>query len=198
MFYLSRIAATSPSSVAGMTKHLMNATLAADRNMEAFEFSRGSSIEHDWHRLAAAVLDGDLKRSEAIAELMQPWLRTANYGTPKVWDHANIVQAQIEDRFDALTERVGDGTAFAPLAILRPDTEAGVSRALGILPGMLLDTDRTLQRGIMLRNPYIDPMHFMQVDLLERWRSGGRQSRELLEALQASVGGIARGLQTTG
>jgi phosphoenolpyruvate carboxylase len=41
-------------------------------------------------------------------------------------------------------------------------------------------------------------MHFMQVDLLERWRSGGRQSRELLEALQASVGGIARGLQTTG
>jgi hypothetical protein len=141
MFYLSRISATSPSSVAGMTRHLMNATLAADRNMEAIELSRGSSIEHDWHRLAAAVLDGDLKRSEAIAELMQPWLRTANYGTPKVWDHANIVQAQIEDRFDALTERVGDGTAFAPLAILRPDTEAGVSRALGILPGMLLDTD---------------------------------------------------------
>ncbi len=62
----------------------------------------------------------------------------------------------------------------------------------------LLDTDRTLQRGIALRNPYIDPMHFMQVDLLERWRAGGRQSRELFEALQASVSGIARGLQTTG
>ena len=62
----------------------------------------------------------------------------------------------------------------------------------------LLDTDGTLQRAIALRNAYLDPMHFMQVDLLERWRSGGRQSRELLEALQASVGGIARGLQTTG
>jgi phosphoenolpyruvate carboxylase len=64
--------------------------------------------------------------------------------------------------------------------------------------GTLLDTDRTLQRGIMLRNPYIDPMHFMQVDLLERWRASGRQNRELFEALQASVSGIARGLQTTG
>jgi phosphoenolpyruvate carboxylase len=62
----------------------------------------------------------------------------------------------------------------------------------------LLDTDRTLQRGIALRNPYIDPTHFMQVDLLERWRATGRQNRELFEALQASVSGIARGLQTTG
>ena len=62
----------------------------------------------------------------------------------------------------------------------------------------LLDTDRTLQRGIMVRNPSIDPMHFMQVDLLERWRASGRQNRELFEALQASVSGIARGLQTTG
>ncbi len=52
--------------------------------------------------------------------------------------------------------------------------------------------------AIALRNPYVDPMHFMQVDLLERWRASGRQNRELLEALQASVSGIARGLQTTG
>ena len=62
----------------------------------------------------------------------------------------------------------------------------------------LLDSDRTLQRAIALRNAHLDPLHFMQVDLLERWRAGGRQSRELLEALQASVSGIARGLQTTG
>jgi len=62
----------------------------------------------------------------------------------------------------------------------------------------LLDSDQTLQRSIALRNPYVDPMHFMQVDLLERWRASGRQNRELFEALQASVSGIARGLQTTG
>ncbi|HEX4024759.1 MAG TPA: phosphoenolpyruvate carboxylase [Steroidobacteraceae bacterium] len=62
----------------------------------------------------------------------------------------------------------------------------------------LLDTDRTLQRGIAMRNAYLDPMHFMQVDLLERWRAGGRESRELFESLQASVSGVARGLQTTG
>ncbi|HEX7417319.1 MAG TPA: phosphoenolpyruvate carboxylase [Steroidobacteraceae bacterium] len=62
----------------------------------------------------------------------------------------------------------------------------------------LLDGDRTLQRAIQLRNPYVDPMNLMQVDLLRRWRAGGREDRDLFEALLASVGGIAQGLQSTG
>jgi len=62
----------------------------------------------------------------------------------------------------------------------------------------LLDSDPTLQRSIQLRNPYVDPMNLMQVDLLRRWRAAGRQDRDLFEALLASVGGIAAGLQTTG
>ncbi len=59
----------------------------------------------------------------------------------------------------------------------------------------LLDGEPTLQRSIRLRNPYIDPMHLMQVDLLKRWRDGGRNDNELLAALLASVTGIASGLQ---
>ena len=62
----------------------------------------------------------------------------------------------------------------------------------------LLDADRTLQRSIALRNPYVDPMNLMQIDLLRRWRARGRSDPELLEALLASVGGIGAGLQTTG
>ena len=62
----------------------------------------------------------------------------------------------------------------------------------------LLDSDPTQQRSIRLRNPYVDPMNLMQVDLLRRWRAGGREDRDLFEALLASVGGIAAGLQSTG
>jgi len=62
----------------------------------------------------------------------------------------------------------------------------------------LLDKDPTLQRAIMLRNPYIDPMHLMQVDLLKRWRDTGRRDDALFGALQASISGIAQGLQATG
>jgi phosphoenolpyruvate carboxylase len=62
----------------------------------------------------------------------------------------------------------------------------------------LLDGDPTLQRSIQLRNPYIDPMHLMQVDLLRRWRKTGREDRALFGALRATINGIAQGLQATG
>lgn len=62
----------------------------------------------------------------------------------------------------------------------------------------LLEGDVTLQRAIMLRNPYVDPMSLMQVDLLARWRETGRENEKLRTALLASVNGIAQGLQNTG
>ncbi len=62
----------------------------------------------------------------------------------------------------------------------------------------LLDRDATLQRAIELRNPYVDPINLLQVDLLRRWRESGRQDRELFEALLACIAGIAEGLQSTG
>jgi phosphoenolpyruvate carboxylase len=62
----------------------------------------------------------------------------------------------------------------------------------------LLNGDPTLQRSIMLRNPYVDPMHLMQVDLLKRWRATGRRDEALFNALRATISGIAQGLQATG
>lgn len=62
----------------------------------------------------------------------------------------------------------------------------------------LLEGDRTLQRAIMLRNPYVDPMSLMQIDLLARWRETDRSDEDLFAALLASVNGIAQGLQNTG
>ncbi len=62
----------------------------------------------------------------------------------------------------------------------------------------LLERDPTLRRTILLRNPYVDPMSFAQVDLLSRWRAGKREDPALEQALITSVHGIAQGLQNTG
>ncbi len=62
----------------------------------------------------------------------------------------------------------------------------------------LLDREPTLQRSIRLRNPYVDPMSLLQVDLLKRWRAAECQDEQLLEALLVTVNGIARGIQNTG
>jgi len=75
-------------------------------------------------------------------------------------------------------------------------TEQWVLRLKGI--DWLLQDDQRLALSIRLRNPYIDPMSVMQVDLLQRWRDSGREDPALLEALVASVNGVAQGLQNTG
>jgi phosphoenolpyruvate carboxylase len=82
---------------------------------------------------------------------------------------------------------------------IRREFESACEQILAVKDSRaLLDSDPTLQRSIQLRNPYLDPIHLMQVDLLQRWRAGGRTDRDLFEALLASVAGIAAGLQSTG
>ena len=62
----------------------------------------------------------------------------------------------------------------------------------------LLDDQKVLQRNIRMRNPYVDPLHLLQIDMLKRWREGNREDDGLLEALKATVKGIALGIQNTG
>ena len=62
----------------------------------------------------------------------------------------------------------------------------------------LLDHEPVLQRAVRLRNPYVDPMSLLQVDLLRRWRETDRRDAELEDALFVTVRGIARGMQNTG
>jgi phosphoenolpyruvate carboxylase len=64
--------------------------------------------------------------------------------------------------------------------------------------GWLLEHDQRLALSIRLRNPYVDPISVLQVDLLQRWRASGREDDALLRALVASVNGVAQGVQNTG
>ena len=61
----------------------------------------------------------------------------------------------------------------------------------------LLERNPVLSRSIRLRNPYVDPMSLIQVELLRRKRNG-EQSAELDYAIGATMNGIAAGLHNTG
>ena len=62
----------------------------------------------------------------------------------------------------------------------------------------LLEQEPWLAQSIQLRNPYIDPMSLVQIQLLEEWRNGDRQDTALERTLFTTVKGIARGLMNTG
>ncbi|MFP5501586.1 MAG: phosphoenolpyruvate carboxylase [Candidatus Sericytochromatia bacterium] len=61
----------------------------------------------------------------------------------------------------------------------------------------LLAENPTLQRSIAVRNPYVDPLSYIQVELLAR-RRAGEDGAALSDALKLSVNGIASGLKNTG
>jgi phosphoenolpyruvate carboxylase len=66
----------------------------------------------------------------------------------------------------------------------------------------LLEKTPVLRRSIELRNPYVDPMSYLQVELLARHRKARAKRREaqeeLLYAILLTINGIASGLRNTG
>ena len=61
----------------------------------------------------------------------------------------------------------------------------------------LLETNHVLAHSIRLRNPYVDPMHLIQIDMLRRKRAG-EDTPEVNRALAATISGISAGLRNTG
>ncbi len=83
--------------------------------------------------------------------------------------------------------------------LIRAEFELCVDRVLALRgQSVLLEQNNTLRRSIRLRNPYVDPMSLLQIELLRRWRAGDRQDPELFRTLLATINGITRGLQDSG
>jgi phosphoenolpyruvate carboxylase len=106
----------------------------------------------------------------------------------------------IAAHYEALASEVSRAPDLrGPADSIRREFELTVNQVLTLRgAARLLDRDPTLQRSILLRNPYVDPMHLMQVDLLKRWRATDRKDQALFGALRATISGIAQGLQATG
>jgi phosphoenolpyruvate carboxylase len=65
----------------------------------------------------------------------------------------------------------------------------------------LLDDSPVLQRSIRLRNPYVDPLSYIQVSLLRRLRALPEDSSEqetVLNSLLLTISGISSGMLNTG
>jgi phosphoenolpyruvate carboxylase len=83
-------------------------------------------------------------------------------------------------------------------ASFEAEFQRSVSAVLAITgQSSLLEKNQVLARSIRLRNPYVDPMHLIQVDLLRRKRSG-EDTPEVNRAIAATISGISAGLRNTG
>jgi len=66
----------------------------------------------------------------------------------------------------------------------------------------LMDGDPVIQRSVQLRNPYVDPLNYVQVEMLRRLRAlsdlEGAEAERLREVIVITINGIAAGLRNTG
>ena len=66
----------------------------------------------------------------------------------------------------------------------------------------LMDADPTIQKAVHLRNPYIDPLNYLQVEMLHRLRAltdpESDEAQALREVIVVTINGIAAGLRNTG
>ena len=62
----------------------------------------------------------------------------------------------------------------------------------------LLNDEPMLQRALSVRKPYIDPLNYLQAELLKRYRNSQEISPDLERALKVTMAGISAGMRNTG
>jgi phosphoenolpyruvate carboxylase len=147
-----------------------------------------------WYGLGAGLAALEAQESGLSARLYAAWPFFRS-----LLDNAQMSLSKTDmGIFKRYATLAGDQTLTA--AILEEYERAvnGVQQAIGT---ELLASEPRLKRSIEVRNPYVDPIHIVQVALLRRSRATPADSPErphLERALLLSIQGIAAGLRNTG
>jgi phosphoenolpyruvate carboxylase len=160
-----------------------------------FAWTQCRSIITGWYGLGSALEHAAARHGEAVlVEMAREWPFFVN-----LLDDVEMVLAKcdldIAEAFSKLSGPLHD-TFFCMIRKEFDRTRHWLLRLKGSQE--LLRDDPRLSLSIRLRNPYVDPMSLLQVDLLQRWRATDRSDENLLRALVACVNGVAQGLQNTG
>ena len=137
--------------------------------IEQYGLERIRTLCEEWPLLRRLVADVEIALAKSDLEV------AAQYASLAAAEHQHFFDA-ISREFDACAETV--------LAVQEQQ--------------FLLERSRTMARSIQLRNPYVDPMSFLQVHLLRSWRAAGSGTDAELQALMNSVAGIGHALQDSG
>jgi phosphoenolpyruvate carboxylase len=101
---------------------------------------------------------------------------------------------------DLVNDRRVAAAVFAAIEAEYARTREAVLEATGHTE--LMDGDPVIQRSVHLRNPYVDPLNYLQVEMLRRLRAladpEGPEAERLREVIVLTINGIAAGLRNTG
>ncbi|MDA3913296.1 phosphoenolpyruvate carboxylase, partial [Oleiagrimonas sp.] len=117
---------------------------ALTRGVEEFGLEAMTEMAHDWPFLATLIDDVEMVLAKADLDIAEAF---------------SELSGELHEHFFPRIRSEFERTVQVLLQLRRADS--------------LLTDDRRLSISIRLRNPYVDPMSLLQVDLLKRWRSEG-------------------------
>jgi phosphoenolpyruvate carboxylase len=151
-----------------------------------FAWTQNRCVLPSWYGCGSAFADGDLGELRTLYRDW-PFFRTLVQNL-----EMTLAKSSMEIARDYLA-LVDDDRLWQPIVEEHARTVAAV---LDIVEtDELLDRHPVVQRSVQLRNPYVDPMNAIQVELLARYRAG---DASVEPALLRSIAGIASALRNTG
>jgi phosphoenolpyruvate carboxylase len=152
-----------------------------------------------WYGLGAAM-GADVVSRELCSDMYRGWpfFRA-------LLDNAEMSLLKADLGIAALYSELVTDRALADefFARIRDEYECSVERILAVTNHRaLMDADPVIQRSVHLRNPYIDPLNYIQVEMLRRLRAlpdrDGSEAAILRAVVVLTINGIAAGLRNTG
>lgn len=162
-------------------------------------YGAGSGIEHFLHK------DGEENKAmnlQILQHMYQKWsfFRTLIDNIQMALAKADLLIAKeyaAMFKEDTIRERI-----FGQISMEYARTAQLILRITGQTE--ILDNVPIIQESIRLRNPYVDPLSYMQVQLLtalrsiEQWNDTNDEHTQLLRDVLLTINGIAAGLRNTG
>lgn len=153
-----------------------------------------------WYGLGSAVAEFLAARPDGLAMLCDMYARWPFWKT--LIDNAQMILAKADLVIARLYADLVQDQALAARIYGRIEAEyRSAADAVCRITGQsaLLERSPVLGTSIERRNPYVDPLSFIQLVLLDRLRgSTGEGREELVTAVLESINGVASGLKNTG
>jgi phosphoenolpyruvate carboxylase len=155
-----------------------------------------------WYGLGAAILKHVSERNDDWTELQSMYDRWPLFQA--VVDNAMLALAKADMGIAQRYADLGDPETKPVWELIKAEFERSQAAVLLITrESMLLAGTPWLQQSILERNPTVDPLNLMQIELLQRIRRSVEAGTEettnrLIELTRLAIQGIAAGLRTTG